>query len=290
MKKILLVLTISVCQIAFAQNDKGNWFIGASSSSFGFNSNTGLERTIDVSFTDFKDTLVADTDILNLAFLFPYTFQIQQDKNSLIDFNARAGYFVADNFLLGLGAGFSNENTVFKTKNDPAVVNASLDSLFGWFVQLPNVDYMGASYGLYYHDLYNLIASSNNNDLTLKRSMLKLAPFARYYIPVGQSAVFIDASYEYGSGKEEIKDDVNFTTNTMEHKHAKMNFGLGYELWVNDMFSIEPQFNYYMLNTETKVIEQEVQHPIILDFGDKSTERTNSNSGINFSIGLSVYL
>ena len=219
MKKILLVLAISVCQITFAQNDKGNWFIGASSSSFGFNSNTGSEQTIDVSFTEFKDTLVADTDSLNLAFLFPYTFQIEQDKNSQIDFNIRTGYFVANNFLLGLGVGFSNENMVFKTKNDPAVVNASLDSLLGWFIQLPNVNYMGANYGMYYHDLYNLIASSNNNDLTLKRSMLKLAPFARYYISVGQSALYIDASYEYGSGKEENKDDVNFNDKDESYGH-----------------------------------------------------------------------
>lgn len=285
-------MAVAFCSTAIAQNDKGNWFIGASSSSFGFNSNTGSERTIDVSFTGFKDTLVSDTDSMNLGFLFPYTYQLEQDKNSQIDLNFRTGYFVADNFLIGLGLGYASENSIFKTKNDPLVNNAELsDSLMNvWFSDLPNVEYMGASYSAHYYELHRLLSAASDNDLTIKSSMLKIAPFVRYYIPVGQSALFIDASYEMGSGKEEIKDDTSFLTTTMENSHSKINFGLGYELQVNDVFVVEPQFNYYMLNTASKV-QEDASHPLLFtDMGEQTTDRTSTSSGINFSIGLSFYL
>lgn len=292
MKKVLLIIAIAFCSTAIAQNDKGNWFIGASSSSFEFNSNTGSDRTIDVSFTGFKDTLVADTDSLNLGFLFPYTYELEQDQNSEIDLNLRSGYFVADNFLIGLGLGYASQNTIFKTKNDPLVNNAALsDSLMNvWFSGLPDVQYLGSSYSTHYYELYRLLSASSNNDLTIKSSMLKIAPFVRYYIPIGQSAVFIDAAYEMGSGKEEIKDDANFLTTTMENSHSKINFGLGYELKVSDVFVVEPQFNYYMLNTASKV-QEDASHPLLFtDMGEQTTERTSTNSGMNFSIGLSFYL
>ena len=102
-----------------AQHDKGTWFVGASSSSLGFNSNTGSERNINVNFTGFQDTLVAENEFLNLASVFPYTYQVEQDKNSQLDLNFRLGYTLANNFVFGIGFGYDNETNLFKTKVDP---------------------------------------------------------------------------------------------------------------------------------------------------------------------------
>ena len=83
MKNILLVILIILSTQVNAQYEKGNWFLGASSSNINFNSITNSENTINVTFTGFRsDTLVNDTDSLNLGFLFPYTYKLDQDKQN----------------------------------------------------------------------------------------------------------------------------------------------------------------------------------------------------------------
>ena len=62
MKNILLVILVIATTQVNAQFEKGNWFLGASSSNINFSSSTNSENTIDVTFTGFKDTLVNATD------------------------------------------------------------------------------------------------------------------------------------------------------------------------------------------------------------------------------------
>ena len=54
----------------YSQFDKGQWFIGASPTTLAL-VQAVFENKIDVVFTGFNDTLVGDTDSLNLGFLFP---------------------------------------------------------------------------------------------------------------------------------------------------------------------------------------------------------------------------
>lgn len=291
MKKILVLLSLAVCTTAMAQHDKGSWFIGASSSSLGFNSNTGSERTIDVNFTGFKDTLVAENEFLNLASVFPYTYQVEQDKNSQLDINFRLGYTLADNFVFGVGFGYDNETSLFKTKVDPDLASANpSDSLINlFFTTLPGADANGISYMTHYSALYSLLAGQN--DLTIKSSTFKIAPFVRYYHTLGKGSLFVDASYEMGQGTEEIKDDLNYLTTTTEHAHSKINFGLGYAVFLSERIALEPQFNYYMLYSTSTLVE-DVPNPMLFttDMGTKTTENSRKSSGMNFAIGLSFYL
>ena len=51
MKKILLFTLVIVSTQVNAQFEKGNWFLGASSSNINFSSSTNSENSIDVTFT-----------------------------------------------------------------------------------------------------------------------------------------------------------------------------------------------------------------------------------------------
>lgn len=291
MKRILIILAAALSTTAFAQHDKGNWFINASSSGFQYDSNTGSGRTIDIAFTEFKDTLVSESEFLNLSAVFPYDYKIDQDKNTNMDLNLRFGYTLADDFVFGLGLGYSSQSVLFKTNVDPdlAALNPTDSIMNVLFNALPASDVNGSSYLYHYYGVYNIL--TQENDFTITSSMLKIAPFVRYYYSLGSGSLFMDASYEMGSGKETIKDDVSFITTTSELKHSKINVGLGYALFVNDHFSIEPQFNYYMLDASSKMVEDGQPNPFVLtDTGVKTTEASRKSSGMNFSIGLSVYL
>ena len=106
MKNILLVILVIATTQVNAQFEKGNWFLGASSSNINFSSSTNSENTIDVTFTGFKDTLVNATDSLNLDFLFPYSYKLDQDKQSEFNVNLKMGYFIANKLMLGVGFGY----------------------------------------------------------------------------------------------------------------------------------------------------------------------------------------
>lgn len=293
MKKILLISAIILSYSSFAQQEKGNWYLGASSSTLGFTSSSGSENKIDVTFTGFNDTLVSITDSLNLGFLFPYTYNLVEDKATDIDFSFRTGYFISNNFQAGLGFGYTSSSTVFRTGADSKVANADLaDSLMGvWFNNLPDVESMGATYANNYYELYNLIAASVNTNLTTSLTMLNITPFVRYYHTLKNgNLLFLDGSYQIGMGSEEIKEAVSNTTTITDITSSKINFGLGYSMKVTEHFFIEPQFNYFMSDFESELVESTL-HPIlsINDLGEKTTTRTMKASGINFSLGLSFY-
>jgi hypothetical protein len=135
MKKILFISALILSFNSFAQQEKGDWYLGASSSTLGFTSSNGSENIIDATFTGFNDTLVTATDSLNLGFLFPYTYNLVEDKATDIDFSFRTGYFIDKNFQAGLGFGFTSRSTVFRTGADSQVANTDLaDSLMGFLM------------------------------------------------------------------------------------------------------------------------------------------------------------
>ena len=293
MKNILLVLLVIVSTQVNAQFEKGNWFLGASSSNINFSSSTNSENTIDITFTGFRDTLVGDTDSLNLGFLFPYSYQLDQDKQSEFNVSFKVGHYIADKFMVGVGFGYDSETSLFKTNADSKVTAASLsDSLMNvWFTSLPNVTSNGTTYANHYFELYSLVAASIDNDLTYSKTMMSIAPFVRYNYQLKKgNSIFVDGTYRLTSGKEEVKDAVSSVSTTTELAASTINIGLGYSAFISKKFSVEPQFNYYMYNS-TSTMKEDAIHPIlsVTDMGEKTTERTVKGTGINFSVGLSYF-
>ena len=293
MKNILLVILVIATTQVNAQFEKGNWFLGASSSNINFNSSNNSENTIDVTFTGFRDTLVNDTDSLNLDFLFPYSYKLNQDKQSEFNVNLKMGYFIANKLMLGVGFGYETETSLFKTNPDSEITNASLaDSMINvWFTGLPDVTTNGTTYANHYFELYSLVAASVDNDLTYSKTLMTISPFVRYNFQLRKgNSIFVDGSYRIASGKEEVKDAISSVSQTTELTSSTINLGLGFSAFLSNKFSVEPQFNYFIYNS-TATVKEDAIHPIlsVADMGEKTTERIIAGSGINFSVGLSFY-
>ena len=293
MKNILLVILVIASAQVNAQFEKGNWFLGASSSNINFSSSSNSENSINVTFTGFRDTLVNATDSLNLDFLFPYSYKLDQDKKSEFNVNLKTGYFIANKLILGIGFGYDTETSLFKTNPDAAISNASLaDSMIDvWFTGLPDVTTNGTTYADHYFQLYSTVAASVDNNLTYSKTLMTISPFVRYNFQLRKgNSIFIDGSYRIANGKEEVKDVINSVSQTTEIASSTINLGLGFSAFLSNKFSVEPQFNYYLYNS-TATIKEDAIHPIlsVADMGEKTTERTIAGSGINFSVGLSFY-
>ena len=293
MKNIFLVILVIATTQVNAQFEKGNWFLGASSSNINFSSSNNTENTIDVTFTGFRDTLVNDTDSLNLDFLFPYSYKLDQDKQSEFNVNLKTGYFIANKLMLGVGFGYETETSLFKTNPDSEITNASLaDSMINvWFTGLPDVNMNGTTYATHYFELYSLVAASVDNDLTYSKTLMTISPFVRYNFQLRKgNSVFVDGSYRMASGKEEVKDAISSVSQTTELTSSTINLGIGFSAFLSNKLSVEPQFNYFMYNSKS-TIKEDAMHPIlsVADMGEKTTERTIAGSGINFSVGLSFY-
>lgn len=278
----------------YSQFNKGQWFIGASTNNINFSSSSNSENKIDVVFTGFReDTLVNETDSLNLSFLFPYSYQLDQDKQTEVNINLKGGYFIADQLLLGLGFGFESNSSLFKTNEDDKLENASLANnlMNNWFTNLPDVNENGLNYENHYNELYYLLYASVDNDITVSKNLISIAPFARYNFKLRKgNAIYIDGSYRYAFGDEEVKDAISSISTTTDYLSTTINFGVGYCAFLGANFSLEPQVNYYLSNNEMSTKEA-TPHPILsyADMGEKETKRTAKGSGFNFSVGLSYY-
>ena len=293
MKNIFLVILVIATTQVNAQFEKGNWFLGASSSNINFSSSNNTENTIDVTYTGFRDTLVNDTDSLNLDFLFPYSYKLDQDKQSEFSVNLKTGYFITNKLMLGVGFGYETETSLFKTNPDSEITNASLaDSMINvWFTGLPDVNMNGTTYATHYFELYSLVAASVDNDLTYSKTLMTISPFVRYNFQLRKgNSIFVDGSYRMASGKEEVKDAISSVSQTTELTSSTINLGIGFSAFLSNKLSVEPQFNYFMYNSKS-TIKEDAMHPIlsVADMGEKITERTIAGSGINFSVGLSFY-
>ena len=104
--------------------------------------------------------------------LFPYSYKLNEDKKSEFNANFKVGYFVLDKLMIGIGFGYENESSIFKTNSDDKVSNASIDSLTSWFTGLPEFSNNGSSYLQHYYEIYGLVSSSVNNDLTFSKTLL----------------------------------------------------------------------------------------------------------------------
>jgi hypothetical protein len=148
------------------------------------------------------------------------------------------------------------------------------------------------NYYYHYQELYSLIAASADNELTHSTTMMTIAPFVRYYHQLRSgNSLFIDASYTIGQGEESMKDASSSISTTYKLSSSKINVGLGYEINLTGKLSLEPQFNYYMVNFESS-LEEDTEHPILgtSSMGKRNTTNTEKGSGFNFSLGLSFYL
>ncbi|MBJ10173.1 MAG: hypothetical protein CMP66_01760 [Flavobacteriales bacterium] len=280
MKKILIVLAIAFSATAYAQHEKGEWMLGVSSSNLGFNSNSGSSSITNVEYAGWRtDTLQLETTLYTMGDVFPYTHNIQEDKNSQMNLNIHIGHFLADQFAMGIKGGFNNETSLLKSSPlSSDLLNLSPDSVGNNLGEYP-----------FNLNLYNLIASTASNDFTANSMSWSIAPFARYYHRAGKGSLFIDASFEYGEGKSEVKAN-NITIDKASLTHQQINAGIGYSIALGGIINMEPMIAYQSISS-TMVSTQDVPNPYNpIDLGTETTTFDRKSANIHFSIGITAFL
>ena len=72
MKKILFVFITLLSTVSYAQQEKGNWMLGVSSSKLGFTSNTGNSSITNVEYSGWRtDTLQIENELYTMSGIFP---------------------------------------------------------------------------------------------------------------------------------------------------------------------------------------------------------------------------
>ena len=280
MKKILFVFITLLSTVSYAQQEKGNWMLGVSSSKLGFTSNTGNSSITNVEYSGWRtDTLQIENELYTMSGIFPYTHNIQEDKNSEVNLNLHLGYFVLDQFVLGIKAGVISATSVLKSPPLSAqLLELSPDSLGNNLGQYP-LNY----------DLYDLISSTANNDFTSKTLTWNIAPFARYYYALRNGSLFFDASYELGQGEIELKSGSTLMENA-SLSYQKINAGLGYSFELGSKVSLEPMISYQSINSTTEST-QDIPNPFIpTDIGVETTTFDRKSGNLHCSLGISAYL
>ena len=189
----------------------------------------------------------------------------EKDKTSSFNLGGQFGYFIADGLLTGIGIEYGSLTNI---TSEVADLN-----------------------GDGYDDEYN------SKD---KYTSLAFSPFVKYYIPLGQNALFLSSSYTFGTlnnSREEEYDytgsfqDDDFDNEGEPYKTSRLEFGSGMAFFLTESISLEPSVNY-ALNTYT----QEQKDVYIGDTGPPNyisiyddQERKTSTNAFYFKIAASMY-
>lgn len=117
----------------------------------------------------------------------------------------------------------------------------------------------------------NLSTSSykpDGNGTKVSSNGFTLTPFVRYYL---QPGIFFQGLVGFGSSKS--KATTGATTTETKYSSFDWALGVGYAYFLNDFVSIEPLLQYGSSSDKLK-----------------STDAKNISSGINFRVGIQVYL
>jgi hypothetical protein len=203
MKKLITILFAGLLTLSLsAQTDQGTFLIGL---------NTGL---------GFSTTSITDIDGLGASWSDAYDKSSTSTLNfNLTDFSAllesvKFGYFVSDNFAVGLSLIFQSDGS--------------------------NEDYVSD------------INSFGQDDVKQTTTTFVIEPGVRYYMEMGEGFLFGQLSYGMGSQTYKVELSEQDDPDDQIMKVSGLGIGVGYSILVNDNISIEPVLGYSML-TQTEV-------------------------------------
>tara|TARA_Y100000385_G_C12984683_1_gene590074 strand:+ start:182 stop:946 length:765 start_codon:yes stop_codon:yes gene_type:complete len=144
----------------------------------------------------------------------------------------------------------------------------SLGGQFGYFITNGLLTGVGIEYGSFSNMLYYENDSDGDgydDEETFEQNISSLAfsPFVKYYVSLGQNALFISSSYIFGTMNSSTKSETDYSSQQDEvyddedepFKTSRFEFGTGMAFFLTENISLEPSVNY-ALNTYTQ--EREV--------------------------------
>ena len=205
MKKLFTILCVAVLTFSVSaqtQTDQGTFLIGLNTGLGYSNTNiTDIEGLGSATWGDAYDEQSSSTLNLNLT-----------DFSALLE-SVKFGYFIADNFAIGLGLNFSVDGT--------------------------NEDYISD------------LNSAGTNDVNATTTTFGIEPIIRYYVRWGKGSLFTQISYGMGSETYSVELSEVDNPDDVITEASNLGFGIGYSIYVSDHISIEPLVGYNMLTHTT---------------------------------------
>lgn len=176
-------------------------------------------------------------------------------------------------FMLGSAVGFatnsskisrSDQNVISEPQNTQWNVAPSIGYfLFDQFVLGIGMDYTSSS-------------EKNEGEETTRDNDLLFGPFARYYVPFGDKAFFLQANFGFGNSTDNlilggVKQNIN--TNILAY-----GAGPGFTIFSNDALGIEALVKYNYARSKFNV-----------DVAGVTTSTTTKTNQIALSLGMQVY-
>ena len=195
-----------------------------------------------------------------------------------------------------------NGNDYWDKDQKEKISNFNLAGQFGYFIANGLLAGLGIEYGSFSnmtYEEYDWDGDGYDDERTYKQKMNSLAfsPFAKYFIPVGNNALFISSSYTFGSLNQSSETEFDYTSQPDQEddgkweplKTSRLEFGTGMAFFLTENISLEPSINY-ALNTYTQ--EQEVYigyDPNTFNSIYDDQDRKTSTNAFYFKIAASMY-
>ncbi|MBP6810362.1 MAG: outer membrane beta-barrel protein [Saprospiraceae bacterium] len=123
---------------------------------------------------------------------------------------------------------------------------------------------------------YTTSTESREGEAKTKDSDLLFGPFARYYFPFGDKAVFLQGNFGFGNSSENSNlggTDQNINTNILA-----IGAGPGFTIFSNDAIGLEALVKYNYARSKFD-----------LDIAGQKTTTTTKTNQIALSLGIQVY-
>ena len=223
MKKVLIILFTSFFSATLlAQTDQGNFYVSVGNAYTPVGSERALTNSLFSNSTGLSlgnewitnITVDGDDDDDNGT-----VYWDDDQKESISNFNisGQFGYFVIDGFLAGLGLEYGRISFNDETETD--------------------VDGDGRDDTYIYKSSFSSLAFS---------------PFVRYYVPIGDNAIFFNTAYTFGSVNSKYSEEYDYSSQNDEndseeaepYRTSRLEFGTGLTFFLNESIAFEPCINY----------------------------------------------
>ncbi len=195
-----------------------------------------------------------------------------------------------------------NGNDYWENDQKSSTGNFNISGQFGFFVADGLLTGLGIEYArLTMRDEieYDQDFDGQDDEYTSKNSLssFALSPFVKYYIPLGQNAIFINTSYTFGSINSKSEWEWDYTSSPNQddddesepYKTSRLEFGAGMAFFLTESIALEPSVNF-ALNTYTQ--EQEFYTGIDPNTGNSIYDDQDyaiSTNAFYFKIAASMY-
>ncbi|MFN0216959.1 MAG: outer membrane beta-barrel protein [Saprospiraceae bacterium] len=175
-------------------------------------------------------------------------------------------------FMLGSAVGFATNTSKTSLANadetEPQNTQWNVSPSIGYFL----LDNFTLGIGLD----YTSSTETRAGEAKTKDSDLLFGPFARYYFPFGDKAIFLQGNFGFGNSSDNLSiggENQNINTNILA-----VGAGPGFTIFSNDGIGLEALVKYnYAKST------------FDLDLGGVKTSTTTKTNQIALSLGLQIY-